>query len=153
MLGELMCLGAYFHTTGIPAKQENSNFPMWIMAIPVTCDWTATTLVNAAYVILPASTIQMCRGCIVIFTCLFSVIFLGRRQQPFHYVGVALVAVGITIVSMQALFEPSGPGPLNPKAPYRHWSGLPNSFRRRCWSSRRSSWASTVCRPCRWLGW
>jgi drug/metabolite transporter (DMT)-like permease len=90
---------------------------MWIMALPVTCDWTATTLVNAAYVILPASTIQMCRGCIVIFTCLFSVVFLGRRQQAFHYVGVALVAIGITIVSMQTLFDPSGPGPLNPKAP------------------------------------
>jgi drug/metabolite transporter (DMT)-like permease len=120
MLGELMCLGAYFHSAG-SQKVENANFPMWIMAIPVTCDWTATTLVNAAYVILPASTIQMCRGCIVIFTCLFSVIFLGRRQQPFHYVGVALVALGITIVSMQALFEPSGPGPMKPQAP---WIGI-----------------------------
>jgi drug/metabolite transporter (DMT)-like permease len=117
MLGELMCLGAYFHSH-VPQKTENSNFPMWIMALPVTCDWTATTLVNAAYVILPASTIQMCRGCIVIFTCLFSVVFLGRRQQAFHYVGVALVALGITIVSLQALFEPSGPGPMKQMAPY-----------------------------------
>merc|ERR1719310_1112332 len=122
MLGELMCLGAYFHTTGLNVKQqENATFPMWIMAIPVTCDWTATTLVNAAYVILPASTIQMCRGCIVIFTCLFSVVFLGRRQQAFHYVGVALVALGITIVSLQALFEPSGPGPMKQMAP---WIGI-----------------------------
>jgi drug/metabolite transporter (DMT)-like permease len=117
MLGELMCLGAFLQSTGTQ-KQENANFPMWIMALPVTCDWTATTLVNATYVILPASTIQMCRGCIVIFTCLFSVVFLGRKQQAFHYVGVALVAVGITIVSMQALFDPSGSGPANPKAPY-----------------------------------
>jgi drug/metabolite transporter (DMT)-like permease len=121
MLGELMCLGAYFHSVAPNNKTENSNFPMWIMALPVTCDWTATTLVNAAYVILPASTIQMCRGCIVIFTCLFSVVFLGRRQQTFHYVGVALVALGITIVSLQALFEPSGPGPMNPRAP---WIGI-----------------------------
>jgi drug/metabolite transporter (DMT)-like permease len=117
MLGELMCLGAYYRSNGLNVKQEQT-FPMWIMALPVTCDWTATTLVNAAYVILPASTIQMCRGCIVIFTCVFSVLFLGRRQQAFHYVGVALVALGITIVSLQALFDPSGPGPSNPKAPY-----------------------------------
>lgn len=121
MLGELMCLGVYFQSAGV-SKGENSNFPWWVMAVPVTCDWTATTLVNAAYVILPASTIQMCRGCIVIFTCLFSVVFLGRRQQTFHYVGVALVALGITIVSMQALFEPSGPGPMKPNvAP---WIGI-----------------------------
>jgi drug/metabolite transporter (DMT)-like permease len=49
----------------------------------------------------------MCRGCIVLFTCLFSVVFLGRRQEAYHYAGVFLVAVGISIVSLQALLDPS----------------------------------------------
>merc|ERR1719265_2658147 len=88
---------------GMPA-----SFSPSMMLIPVACDWTATTVVNAAYVILPASTIQMCRGCIVLFTCLFSVVFLGRRQKKHHYFGVACVALGITIVSTQALlFAPA----------------------------------------------
>ena len=47
---------------------------------------------------IPASTIQMTRGCVVMFTCFFSVVFLGRAQYAFHYWGVALVATGITIV-------------------------------------------------------
>jgi uncharacterized membrane protein len=119
MLGELMCLVAFSAQRSGP-KDPNSSFPLWVMAVPVTCDWTATTLCNAAYVILPASTIQMCRGCVVVFTCIFSVVFLGRRQQTHQYMGVSLVALGITIVSLQALLSPSE-GPLSPKPA---WVGI-----------------------------
>lgn len=119
MLGELSCLVAFSAQNSAP-KDPNSSFPLWVMALPVTCDWTATTLVNAAYVILPASTIQMCRGCVVVFTCIFSVVFLGRRQQKHQYAGVALVALGITIVSLQALLSPSD-GPISAKPA---WVGI-----------------------------
>lgn len=101
MLGELMCLGAYFFSNGF--KGEKNQIPTFKMLLPVSCDWTATTLVNAAYVMIPASTIQMCRGCIVIFTCFLSVTVLGRKQSAAQYLGVALVAVGITIVSLEAV--------------------------------------------------
>jgi drug/metabolite transporter (DMT)-like permease len=122
MLGELSCLAAFSaQQNNLPKDPTSSSFPLWVMALPVTCDWTATTLVNAAYVILPASTIQMCRGCVVVFTCLFSVLFLGRRQQTHQYFGVALVALGITIVSLQALLSPSTDGPLSPKPA---WVGI-----------------------------
>jgi len=101
MMGELMCLGAYAVST--KTKSDRSLSTPWIMAIPVSCDWAATTLVNAAYMLLPASTIQMCRGCVVIFTTLLSVTVLKRRQEPHQYLGVALVAVGISIVSLEAV--------------------------------------------------
>merc|ERR1719409_1523800 len=45
----------------------------------------------------------MTRGSIVIFTCLFSVIFLGKRQALYQYVGVGLVCLGVTIVAYSAL--------------------------------------------------
>jgi len=105
MLGELMCLGVFLLKPKDLAKQ---TVPPWIMVIPVSCDWAATTFVNAAYVMIPASTIQMCRGCIVLFTCFLSVTVLGRRQEPYHYAGVALVAIGISIVSLEAVLF-SGP--------------------------------------------
>lgn len=101
MFGELMCLGLFMSRMGKGTMER--TFPAWIILIPSMCDWTATTLVNMAYVILPASTIQMCRGCIVLFTCLFSVVFLNREQQRYQLVGVFLVAIGITIVSLQEL--------------------------------------------------
>jgi len=101
MMGEVLCLLVYLSSTRDTSRK--ANFPSWIMLLPVSCDWTATTLVNAAYVFIPASTIQMCRGCIVVFTCFLSVTVLKRKQETFHYVGVALVALGITIVSMEAV--------------------------------------------------
>jgi len=106
MLGELMCLAAFALTyVGSGSKAAGKAPPSGIMAIPVSCDWAATTLVNAAYVMIPASTIQMCRGCIVIFTCFLSVTVLQRRQKLYQYFGVFLVALGISIVSFEAVLE------------------------------------------------
>jgi len=110
MIGELLCLGAFYQSVYASGNKAalDQPFPTWIMVLPVSCDWAATTLVNAAYVILPASVIQMCRGCIVLFTAAFSVLFLKRRLRAHHWVGVALVALGITIVSLQVLVYSTG---------------------------------------------
>lgn len=43
----------------------------------------------------------------MIFTCILSVAFLGRRQHRYHVAGVSLVALGITFVSLSTLFNPS----------------------------------------------
>jgi len=75
--------------------------------IACSFDWTATTLVNMAYMFIAASVVQMTRGAIVIFTCLLSVVFLGRRQYAYHLVGVALVALGITLVSLSTFINPA----------------------------------------------
>merc|ERR1719316_2082221 len=37
-----------------------------------------------------------------------SVLFLGRRQHPFHLVGVTLVVVGITIVALSGFVSSTG---------------------------------------------
>jgi hypothetical protein len=106
MVGEFLCLIAYY-TLG---RDRNLNFdevPKSIFAVACLFDWTATTLVNMAYVCIPASVVQMTRGAIVIFTCMLSVFFLGRRQYKFHIVGVGFVALGITLVSLSTFFNPS----------------------------------------------
>merc|ERR550514_1638101 len=102
MVGELLCLVVFFATVrrGVDKVRGASQAlmtaapPSWIFLVPTCCDWTATTLVNMAYLMLPASVIQMTRGAIVIFTCAFSMAFLGRRQHCFHFVGVGLVVIG-----------------------------------------------------------
>eukprot|EP00933_Yihiella_yeosuensis_P052149 TRINITY_DN50161_c0_g1_i1.p1 TRINITY_DN50161_c0_g1~~TRINITY_DN50161_c0_g1_i1.p1 ORF type:complete len:357 (+),score=97.94 TRINITY_DN50161_c0_g1_i1:193-1263(+) len=106
MIGEFLCLIAHglTHTKEKAAKKEA---PKYVFACACLFDWTATTLVNFAYVIIAASVIQMTRGAIVIFTCLFSVLFLGRRQHKFHLVGVALVFAGITLVSLSTFINPA----------------------------------------------
>merc|ERR1719375_2284347 len=106
MVGEFLCLFAYY----AQGRDQDFNFtevPKSIFGVACLFDWTATTLVNMAYVCIPASVVQMTRGAIVIFTCLLSVLFLGRRQHRYHIVGVACVAVGITLVSLSTFFNPA----------------------------------------------
>jgi len=112
MIGESLCLIAYFCTRNQKLKEQESTLtspeaPRIVFMVACLLDWTATTLVNMAYVFIAASVVQMTRGAIVIFTCLFSVVFLGRRQHGYHIVGVSLVFLGITFVSLSAFVNPS----------------------------------------------
>jgi drug/metabolite transporter (DMT)-like permease len=49
-----------------------------------------------------ASIFQMLRGSVVVFTAIFSVVFLKRKQYPFHWTGVVLVLAGAAIVGTQS---------------------------------------------------
>merc|ERR1719436_995500 len=109
MIGEFLCLIAFFLAKTIKRDGEETNVqnaPKHVFMVACLLDWTATTLVNMAYVLIAASVVQMTRGAIVIFTCLFSVIFLGRRQHGYHIAGVSLVFLGITFVSLSAFVNP-----------------------------------------------
>lgn len=103
MIGEVLCLLAYFMTR----RKQAVDCSYWLFLIPCLCDWTATTLVNSAFIFIPASVVQMTRGAIVIFTAMMSVMFLGRRQHMYHLVGVALVVIGITLVALSVFSNPS----------------------------------------------
>jgi len=107
MIGEFLCLIAYYATTKHEDILKAQNVPNGVFLVACSFDWTATTLVNMAYIFIAASVVQMTRGAIVIFTCLFSVAFLGRRQHGFHIAGVALVAIGITLVSLSTFINPA----------------------------------------------
>jgi len=107
MVGEFLCLIAYYATRGRDTNLNFAEVPKSIFAVACGFDWTATTLVNMAYVCIPASVVQMTRGAIVIFTCILSMTFLGRRQMKYHLAGVAFVAIGITLVSLSTFINPA----------------------------------------------
>ena len=48
----------------------------------------------------------MLRGSVVLFTGIFSVIFLGRRLYAFHWIGMILVLTGTAIVGIASVLEP-----------------------------------------------
>eukprot|EP00933_Yihiella_yeosuensis_P038358 TRINITY_DN3229_c2_g2_i2.p1 TRINITY_DN3229_c2_g2~~TRINITY_DN3229_c2_g2_i2.p1 ORF type:complete len:350 (+),score=65.75 TRINITY_DN3229_c2_g2_i2:138-1187(+) len=107
MIGEFLCLLVYL-ANKTESKAPKREAPKYVFACACLFDWTATTLVNMSYAIIAASVIQMTRGAIVIFTCLFSMIFLGRRQHNYHLAGVGMVFVGITLVSLSTFMNPAG---------------------------------------------
>jgi len=107
MIGEFLCLIVYYIGSRGQAPPNMDSVPKHVFLVACLFDWTATTLVNMAYVMIAASIVQMTRGAVVIFTCIFSVLFLGRRQHTYHVVGVCLVFIGITLVSLSVFFNPA----------------------------------------------
>mmetsp|Transcript_34188 Transcript_34188/g.76408 ORF Transcript_34188/g.76408 Transcript_34188/m.76408 type:complete len:373 (+) Transcript_34188:151-1269(+) len=110
MLGEFLCLIPYYLSTYHPQHAPHDQAPKSVFAFACLLDWTATTLVNMAYVVIAASVVQMTRGAIVIFTALFSVVLLGRKQYAYHLAGVAMVFFGITLVSLSTLIHGQSSG-------------------------------------------
>lgn len=102
-LGAFICLPIHFATRDQSEAETSSRVPKWIFIVPCCCDFLAVALLCMSYKFVAVSVAQTCRGAVVVFTCVFSAVFLGRRQQPFHIAGVALVVLGITLVSASAL--------------------------------------------------
>ncbi|KAJ2808787.1 hypothetical protein H4R20_000645 [Coemansia guatemalensis] len=80
-----------------------TNLWMWI---PATCDLLGTTLMNVGLFFTSASVYQMLRGAVVIFSGLFSVLFLGHRLERFQVISLAMVVAGVTIVGMSHIISP-----------------------------------------------
>ena len=53
-----------------------------------------------------ASVFQMLRGSVVLFTGIFSVIFLGRKLYCFHWTGMLLVLIGAAVVGVASVLYP-----------------------------------------------
>ncbi|KAJ2214315.1 hypothetical protein EV179_003095 [Coemansia sp. RSA 487] len=89
---------------------------LW-MWVPAVCDLLGTTLMNVGLFFTTASVYQMLRGAVVIFSGLFSVLFLGHRLEFFQVVSLVLVVLGVTIVGLSNVISPpvqvyshAGPG-------------------------------------------
>ncbi|KAJ1960165.1 hypothetical protein GGI12_003953 [Dipsacomyces acuminosporus] len=78
---------------------------LW-MWIPAACDLLGTTLMNVGLFFTTASVYQMLRGAVVIFSGLFSVLFLGHRLARFQVISLLLVVVGVTIVGLSNIITP-----------------------------------------------
>lgn len=72
---------------------------LWI-AIPALCDIMGTTLLNVGLISVAASVFQMLRGVVIIFTAVYSVIFLKNRSilARDRIFGLVMVFLGVSIV-------------------------------------------------------
>lgn len=105
MVGEILCLIVYYCVRTREEAEQGVQVPKWSFLVPSCCDLVATVLLNVALGLLAVSIAQMCRGTVVLFVCAMSIVFLGRRQYPYHYVGVLLVVAGITVVSLSSMVD------------------------------------------------
>lgn len=96
--------------TGSELTKSGKPFNTWLLALPALCDMTATSTMYLGLSLTDASIFQMLRGSCVVFTAVFSVVFLKRKQYAYHWVGVGLVLAGTAVVGSQSFVCGSGTG-------------------------------------------
>jgi len=108
-LGEMLCLGAFRYSLWRERADgkvvERKAFSPVILLAPACCDLAATSLMYVGLTLTYASVFQMLRGSVVIFTGILSVLFLKRKMQPFHWVGMFLVLIGLGCVGLSSVLD------------------------------------------------
>ena len=115
-LGEALCLAVYqakkafcAKKRGEGAKKARKNKQRWsplIFLLPACCDMTGTSLMYVGLNLTSASVFQMLRGSVVLFTGVFSVVFLGRKLYCYHWTGMCLVLIGAAVVGVASVVFP-----------------------------------------------
>lgn len=106
--GEFLCLIVYTFLSMRATSRGDDSFPRakphskFIYLIPAMCDMMGTSIMYLGLSLTSSSVFQMLRGSVVIFTAVFSVVFLKRTVKPYQWLGVGLVLVGTIAVGLQS---------------------------------------------------
>jgi len=109
-LGEMLCMLAFWFTRWRTSRQQRDPYPditdtnapkkfnPLIFLPPALCDMTATSLQYIGLTLTYASSFQMLRGAVIIFTGILSKIFLRRNLAWFKWTGMLFVIGGLVTV-------------------------------------------------------
>jgi drug/metabolite transporter (DMT)-like permease len=106
--GEFLCLIVYTFLSMRATSKGDDSFPRakphskFIYLVPAMCDMLGTSIMYLGLSLTSSSVFQMLRGSVVIFTAVFSVVFLKRTVKPYQWLGVCLVLVGTITVGLQS---------------------------------------------------
>ncbi|KAK2856095.1 hypothetical protein Q5P01_004830 [Channa striata] len=110
-LGEFCCLAVFYillcrdRRRPEPQMNPGQRFNPLLFFPPAMCDMTATSIMYVALNMTSASSFQMLRGAVIIFTGLLSVAFLGRRLAVNQWIGIFITILGLVIVGMADFFS------------------------------------------------
>jgi drug/metabolite transporter (DMT)-like permease len=91
-------------------KDGPSRIKQYVLVMaPAMCDLVATAMMNIGLLWINASVWQMLRGSMVVFSALFSKLFLKRPLVMAHWVGVGIVVFALLVVAFSALMKPCQP--------------------------------------------
>lgn len=115
-LGEFSCLIVFYllkiynnfkarNNPDLPVPESHSCNP-FLFILPALCDMCATTTVYFGLNFTYASSFQMLRGSVIVFTTVFSILFLKRRIRirMYQWVGVFFVICGLAVVGLADMF-------------------------------------------------
>ncbi|XP_044010212.1 solute carrier family 35 member F6-like, partial [Aphidius gifuensis] len=79
------------------------NFNPLVLLIPACCDLISTSTMYVGLSMTQASSFQMLRGSVIVFTGILSVGFLERKLGGREWTGISLVIVGLLFVGVSDL--------------------------------------------------
>mmetsp|Transcript_89240 Transcript_89240/g.139700 ORF Transcript_89240/g.139700 Transcript_89240/m.139700 type:complete len:435 (+) Transcript_89240:62-1366(+) len=85
--------------------------PSYYFLLPASCDVIGTGIAAVALMFINAAVWQMLRGAIVIFSAALAVLFLKRRLYMYHWFGVVITVVGLSLIGLSAILEQSSTPP------------------------------------------
>ncbi|XP_062324320.1 solute carrier family 35 member F6 isoform X2 [Osmerus eperlanus] len=89
----------------VPRMNAGQSFNALLFLPPALCDMTATSIMYVALNMTSASSFQMLRGAVIIFTGLLSVAFLGRRLVVSQWLGILITILGLVVVGLADFFS------------------------------------------------
>jgi len=95
-----------------PDEPELKPFSLakaYLLLPAALCDMTGTSVMYVALTLTSASSFQMLRGAVIIFTGVNSMVFLKRRLEWFRWLGMAVIVAGLVIVGAADLISPEDP--------------------------------------------
>ncbi|KAF4525075.1 hypothetical protein B566_EDAN001989 [Ephemera danica] len=111
-LGEILCLITFNIIYFFVARRQdgsehqmqilrgNQNFNPFIFLPPALCDMCATSIMYIGLNLTYASSFQMLRGSVIVFTGLLSVAFLERVLKWREWAGIGAVLSGLVVVGL-----------------------------------------------------
>ncbi|GJQ13292.1 hypothetical protein GpartN1_g5083.t1 [Galdieria partita] len=81
-------------------NSKNQHHSILVIWFPAAFDLVATVCMCTGLLYTTVSVYQMLRGAMLVFTALFSVLFLKRKLTFHHYVSILLNIVGISLVGL-----------------------------------------------------
>lgn len=124
-LGEMLCMVAFWIMRWRASRQPASAYPPLtdenapkkfnplVFLPPALCDMTATSVQYIGLTLTYASSFQMLRGAVIIFTGILSTIFLRRRLAWFKWAGMVFVIGGLVTVGVSDMLNQKDCTPSN----------------------------------------
>jgi len=84
------------------------SVPFYMFAVPAFCDVFGTGLAAVGQTYLDSAIWQMLRSSVIVFSAFCAKCFLGRVLEPFRWIAVGIVCIGLIIVGFAASLDAGG---------------------------------------------
>eukprot|EP01107_Rhizomastix_libera_P004547 TRINITY_DN175_c0_g1_i3.p1 TRINITY_DN175_c0_g1~~TRINITY_DN175_c0_g1_i3.p1 ORF type:complete len:373 (+),score=112.80 TRINITY_DN175_c0_g1_i3:29-1147(+) len=87
-------------------KSEKPSASVLVVMIPCIFDLVGSTMMTFGLIYISVSVMQMLRGSMVIFSAIFTRIFLGKKVQQHQYYGIVLCLIALVMVGIAGAMIP-----------------------------------------------